>query len=105
MKRSFTTTLVGAAALVALAATGCKKDEKKEQAAASSAGGGGATGGAAADQGPLPAKTGFAVFPSTSKVIGGMNLASARSSGLWAAYKDQIEAAMSSKEMTEFKAA
>jgi hypothetical protein len=97
MKRSFTTMLVGAAAVVALAAAGCNKEEKKDPAA----GGEAAPGGGAA---ALPPKTGFAVFPATSKVLGGVNLTSARSSALWTMYKDQLESAMS-KEMAEFKTA
>jgi hypothetical protein len=90
MKRTFTTTLVGAAAILALAFTACKKDENKAPGAA----GGGA--------GPVPAQTGFAVFPASSKVVFGVSLNSARSSALWGTYKDQIEAAMT-KELAEFK--
>jgi hypothetical protein len=105
MKRSFTSTVAGAAAAVALAAlavTGCSKEEKKDPAAASGAGGGEASApGAAAPA--LPA-SGFAVFPATSKVVGGLNLNSARSSALWEMYKPQLEAAMS-KELAEFKTA
>lgn len=103
MKRTFTTTLVGTAAMVALAVTGCKKEENKAGPGAASGAGGAAGGSAAAAA--VPAQTGFAVFPGATKVIGGVNLASARSSALWAMYKDQIEAAMSSsKEFAEFKA-
>ncbi len=102
MKRTFTSTLVGAVAIAALAATGCKKEEKTDPAAA--AGGGAPGGGGAATQQAVPAQTGFAVFPATSKVVGGINLNSARSSALWAMYKDQIEAA-TSKELAEFKTA
>ncbi|HTE54650.1 MAG TPA: hypothetical protein VK698_27540 [Kofleriaceae bacterium] len=95
MKRTITTTLVGAAAMVALAAAGagCKKEETAGQAG---------TGGA---QAALPAKTGFAVFPATSSFIGGVNFASLRSSALFTLYKPQIDAAMASSEMAEFKAA
>jgi hypothetical protein len=95
MKPTFTTTLVGAAAIVALAVTGCKKEEEKAPGAAGGGGGG-------SPQAAVPAQTGFAVFPSTAKAIGGVNLASARASSLWATYKDQIEGAMS-KELAEFK--
>ena len=103
MKRSFTTILVGTAAVVALAAAGCSKEEKKDPGAA----GGGAGGEAAAGGGAaaLPPKTGFAVFPATSKVVGGVNLNSARASALWNMYKPQIEAAMAQGEMAEFKTA
>lgn len=101
MKRSFTTILVGAAAVVALAATGCSKEEKKDPGAAG-AGGAAAGGGAAA---ALPPKTGFAVFPASSKVVGGVNLNSARASALWTMYKPQIEAAMAQGEFAEFKTA
>lgn len=100
MKRTFTSMLVGAVAIAALAATGCKKEEKADPAAAAGAPGGGG----AATQAAVPAQTGFAVFPATSKVVGGVNLNSARASALWAMYKDQIEAA-ASKELAEFKTA
>ncbi len=100
MKRTFTSMLVGAVAIAALAVTGCKKEEEKKDPAAPGA----AAGGGAATQAAVPAQTGFAVFPATSKVVGGLNLNSARASALWAMYKDQIEAAMS-KELAEFKTA
>src|SRR5687767_8661571 len=110
MKRSFMTTLVGAAALVALAATGCNKEEKKDPTAPGAGGGGApatgapaAGGGMAAAAPAVPAGTGFSVFPATSKVVGGINVAGARSSAIWNMYKDQIQAAMS-KEMAEFQA-
>ena len=103
MKRTFTSMLVGAVAIAALAATGCKKEEKTDPAAAAG-GAGGAPGGGAATQAAVPAQTGFAVFPATSKVVGGFNLNSARASALWAMYKPQIEAA-ASKELAEFKTA
>jgi hypothetical protein len=101
MKRTFTTTLVGAAAVLALAATACKKEEKKE---AASGEGAPAAGGGAGQAQAVPPKTGFAVFPAASKVVAGLNLNSARSSALFAMYKPQIEAA-TSKELAEFKAA
>jgi hypothetical protein len=93
MTRTFTTTLVGAAAMLALAVTACKKEENKGPGAAGGAGGG---------AGPVPAQTGFAVFPASSKMIFGVSLTSARSSALWGMYKDQVEAAMT-KEFAEFK--
>ncbi len=99
MKRTLRTTLVGVAAVLAVAAAGCKKDEKKEAGA-----GPGASGGAAGASGEaaLPAKTGFAVFPASSKMIAGFNFASARSSALWGMYKDRVEAAMA-KDAADFK--
>ena len=103
MKRTFTSMLVGAVAIAALAVTGCKKDEEKKDPAAAAPGAGGAAAGGAT-QAAVPAQTGFAVFPASSKVVGGFNLNSARSSALWATYKPQIEAAMSS-DLAEFKAA
>jgi hypothetical protein len=94
MKRTFTTTLVGAAAVLALvASTGCKKEE-------------GAAGGAAgAGQGGVPAKTGFAVFPASSKFVFGLNLDSVRASSLYATYKPQLDALMSQGEMAKLKTA
>jgi hypothetical protein len=52
----------------------------------------------------LPAKTGFAVFPGDSQFVVGINLASARSSGLYAKYKDKIEENMA-KELADMRAA
>jgi hypothetical protein len=102
MKRTFTTTLVGAAAVLALAATACKKEDGKKEAASGEAAPAG--GGEGQAQQAVPSKTGFAVFPAASKVVAGLNLNSARSSALWAMYKPQIEAAMS-QEVAEFKQA
>jgi hypothetical protein len=100
MRRKFTTTLVGAAAVIALAAaTGCKKEEKGDPAA------GGAPGAGGSPAAAVPAQTGFAVFPSTSKFIFGININSVRSSSLWQMYKPQIDAALSTSEMAEFKTA
>lgn len=95
MKRTFTTTLVGAAAVLALvASTGCKKEENT----------GGEPGGAgAAAQGGVPAKTGFAVFPASSKFVLGLNFDSVRASSLWATYKPQIDALMAQGDMAKFK--
>lgn len=98
MNRTITTTLVGAAAVLALATAGlgCSKEE---------AGQAGGAAGAAGAQAALPAKTGFAVFPASSSFIGGVNFNSARASALWTMYKPQIDAAMASSEMAEFKTA
>src|SRR5690606_8465821 len=73
MKRTITTTFA-AVAVLALAAAGCEKKDENKAGGAS-----GAAGAAAA----VPSKTGFAVFPADSKVIVGINVASARSSALW----------------------
>ncbi|HLU68374.1 MAG TPA: hypothetical protein VKZ63_18950 [Kofleriaceae bacterium] len=94
MKRTITTTFA-AVAVLALAAAGCEKKDENKAGGAS-----GAAGAAAA----VPSKTGFAVFPADSKVIVGINVASARSSALWAKYKDQIEKATGG-ELAELKAA
>lgn len=99
MKRKFTTTLVGAAAIFAMAAaTGCKKDE------AGTPGAGGAEGAGGGAAAAVPAQTGFAVFPSTTKFIVGINFASARSSALWGMYKPQIDAAMANSELAQMNA-
>jgi hypothetical protein len=93
MKRTLYTTVAAAVCALALAASGCEK--KKDEA-----GGGGAAGGGkgpAGAQAAVPSKTGFAVFPGDSQFVVGINLASARSSGLWAKYKDKVEAQMASE--------
>lgn len=106
MKPTNITRIATALALVSLSLNGCKKDEKDPAATGAAAGQAagtvaGATAGAAASVG----KTGFAVFPASSKFIVGINLNSARSSALWAMYKPQIEAALGSGEMAKLKAA
>jgi len=98
MKRTLTTTLA-AVFVLAVSASGCEK--KKDEAGGGAAGGGKSAAGAAA---AVPSKTGFAVFPGDSQFVVGINLASARSSGLWAKYKDQVEQNLS-KEFAELKAA
>src|SRR6185503_4245810 len=91
MKRTLTTTLA-AVFVLAVSASGCEK--KKDEAGGGAAGGGKSAAGAAA---AVPSKTGFAVFPGDSQFVVGINLASARSSGLWAKYKDKVEAQMASE--------
>ena len=99
MKRTLTTTLAATLCVVAFAASGCEK--KKEDGS-----GGGAAGGkgAAGAQAAVPSKTGFAVFPGDSQFVVGVNLASARSSGLWAKYKDKVEQQMA-EEFAELRTA
>lgn len=92
MKRTLTTTFAAALAMLALAAGGCKKEDNKAPGAA----GGGEASPAAGAAAAVPSKTGFAVFPGDSQFVVGINLASARSSGLWAKYKDRVE-----KELAE----
>lgn len=94
MKRTLYTTVAAALCALAFSATGCEK--KKDEAGGGAAGGGGAKGAAGA-QAAVPSKTGFAVFPGDSQFVVGVNLASARSSGLWAKYKDKVEAQMASE--------
>lgn len=94
MKRTLYTTVAAALCALAFSATGCEK--KKDEAGGGAAGGGGAKGAAGA-QAAVPSKTGFAVFPGDSQFVVGINLASARSSGLWAKYKDKVEAQMASE--------
>jgi hypothetical protein len=100
MKRTLYTTLAAALCALALAASGCEKKKEGEGAGAGGAGGKGAAGAAAA----VPAKTGFAVFPGDSQFVIGVNLASARSSGLWAKYKDKVEENLA-KEFAELREA
>lgn len=99
MKRTLTTTLA-AVFVLAVSASGCEKKKDEAGGAAGGGGGKGAAGAAAA----VPSKTGFAVFPGDSQFVVGINLASARSSGLWAKYKDQVEQNLS-KEFAELKTA
>jgi hypothetical protein len=94
MKRTLYTTVAAALCALAFSATGCEK--KKDEAGGGAAGGGGAKGAAGAAA-AVPSKTGFAVFPGDSQFVVGINLASARSSGLWAKYKDKVEAQMASE--------
>ena len=94
MKRTLYTTVAAALCALAFSATGCEK--KKDEAGGGAAGGGGAKGAAGA-KAAVPSKTGFAVFPGDSQFVVGVNLASARSSGLWAKYKDKVEAQMASE--------
>ena len=98
MKRTLSTTLAAAVTVLALAASGCEK--KNEGAAGAGAAGEKGAGAAAA----VPSKTGFAVFPADSTAIIGVNVASARSSGLWNKYKGQIEQAVGS-ELAELRTA
>jgi hypothetical protein len=93
MKRTLYTTVAAALCALAFSATGCEK--KKDEAGGGAAGGGAK--GAAGAQAAVPSKTGFAVFPGDSQFVVGVNLASARSSGLWAKYKDKVEAQMASE--------
>lgn len=95
MKRTLYTTVAAALCALAFSATGCEK--KKDEAGGGAAGGGGGAKGAAGAQAAVPSKTGFAVFPGDSQFVVGVNLASARSSGLWAKYKDKVEAQMASE--------
>ena len=97
MKRTLSTTLAAAVTVLALAASGC---EKKKEGAPGAPGAAGEKGAAAA----VPSKTGFAVFPADSTAIIGVNVASARSSGLWNKYKGQIEQAVGS-ELAELRTA
>ncbi|HEU5056443.1 MAG TPA: hypothetical protein VFU21_07950 [Kofleriaceae bacterium] len=94
MKRTLYTTVAAGFCALALAASGCEK--KKDEAGGGGAAGGGGKGPAGA-QAAVPSKTGFAVFPGDSQFVVGINLASARSSGLWAKYKDKVEAQMASE--------
>lgn len=98
MKRTLYTTLAATLCVALFAASGCEK--KKEDGAGGAAGGKGPAGAQAA----VPAKTGFAVFPGDSQFVFGINLASARSSGLWAKYKDKVEQGVA-EEFAELKAA
>lgn len=102
MKRTLYTTVAATLCAIALAASGCEK--KKDEAGGGAAGGGGAKGAAAGAAAAVPSKTGFAVFPGDSQFVVGINLASARSSGLWAKYKDKVEAQMA-KEFAELREA
>ncbi|HEY8145607.1 MAG TPA: hypothetical protein VIG06_23160 [Kofleriaceae bacterium] len=95
MKRTLYTTVAAALCALAFSATGCEK--KKDEAGGGAAGGGGGAKGAAGAAAAVPSKTGFAVFPGDSQFVVGINLASARSSGLWAKYKDKVEAQMASE--------
>ena len=101
MKRTLYTTVAATLCALALVASGCEK--KKDEAGGGAAGGGGGKGAAGA-QAAVPSKTGFAVFPGDSQFVVGINLASARSSGLWAKYKDKVEAQMA-KEFAELREA
>ncbi len=101
MKRTLTTTLAAALCALALVSSGCEK--KKEDGSGGGAGGGGGKGAAGA-QAAVPSKTGFAVFPGDSQFVVGINLASARSSGLWAKYKDKVEQQMAT-EFAELRTA
>jgi hypothetical protein len=94
MKRTLYTTVAAALCALAFSATGC---EKKKDEGGGAAGGGGGAKGAAGAAAAVPSKTGFAVFPGDSQFVVGINLASARSSGLWAKYKDKVEAQMASE--------
>lgn len=95
MKRTVSITFAAALAALCLAQAGCKKEE------AGGPGGAAGMGGAAA---AVPKGTGFAVFPASSTAIVGVNVASARSSALWAKYKDQIEGAVA-KDLAELRTA
>ncbi len=101
MKRTLYTTVAAALCALAFSATGC---EKKKDEGGGAAGGGGGAKGAAGAAAAVPSKTGFAVFPGDSQFVVGINLASARSSGLWAKYKDKVEAQMA-KEFAELREA
>jgi hypothetical protein len=100
MKRTLSTTFATALAVLALAASGCEKKKDGAPGAPGSSAGAGGAGAAAA----VPSKTGFAVFPADSTAIIGVNVASARSSGLWNKYKGQIEQAIGG-ELAELRAA